>query len=271
MTLHGTQLHPTRKLLQTRDGALWVGTAKDVVQFKNDIATHYSEGDGFIGGNVTSLFEDSHGGVWIGTNRGVSHFDGQKFASPMFHDHPGIPTVNAITEDTNGDIWLGMPGGVAIYDQESMREHDTQDIPDTDTTKLTGHISSLSTMDGLPSNEVRALLCVDDGAVWVATQLGVCRWQDDVVEQFRVPKNIVCFLKDDSGGLWAGGDGLYHFNGTRWKQVSIDGKALVTGLTQDPTGRLWMATDLGLNVYDGFAVQTLLHFDGANGWCSDVA
>ncbi|HIK93743.1 MAG TPA: response regulator, partial [Planctomycetes bacterium] len=241
------------------------------MHFKNDIATHYSEGDGFIGGNVTSLFEDSRGGVWIGTNRGVSHFDGQRFASSTFHDDPGIPIVNAIAEDTNGDIWLGMPGGVAIYDQEPMREHDGQDIPDTDTTTLTGHISSLSTMDGLPSNEVNALLGVADGAVWVATQLGVCRLRDDDVEQFSVPKKIVCFLKDDSGGLWAGGDGLYHFDGTRWKQISIDGKALVTGLTQDPTGRLWMATDMGLKVYDGFAVQTLLHFDGENGWCSDVS
>ena len=113
------ELLQARKLLRTRDGALWVGTKQDIVHYKNRIAKHYSTSDGFVGGRVTSLFEDSQGGVWIGTTRDVSHFDGKRFTS---RTHVfGAPSVNAIAEDSTGLIWMGMRNGVTIFDPQRKR------------------------------------------------------------------------------------------------------------------------------------------------------
>lgn len=70
-----------------------------------------------------------------------------------------------------------------------------------------------SILDGLRSNEIRALFAYADGGVWLATPLGGSRWQNDVVEHFNIPQQIVRCLQDTSGRLWAGGAGLFRFDG----------------------------------------------------------
>src|SRR6185295_10369853 len=83
--------------------------------------------------------------------------------------------------------------------------------------------ATLTTRDGLPSDDVRTLHVARDGAVWIGTFHGLVRWK--------------------AGKVTAGPAGL-------------DGAA-VHAITEQPGGDLWCATDKGLAHLRGDSVEIL--------------
>lgn len=68
--------------------------------------------------------------------------------------------------------------------------------------------------------------------------------------------NVHCSLQDKDGNLWFGttGEGLYQYDGTRFRQFTTkDGlfSNTVWDLLEDREGRIWVGTDAGANVYEG--------------------
>lgn len=220
-SLSGSQINKATKLMRSRDGALWVGIkGGGLGQFNDEIVKIHSSDNGFVGGLVKSLLEDSRGGVWIGTDQGVSHFDGEQFAS--LTDGTGLSSnrVNALAEDSSGRIWMGTVEGITIYNPYrelgTARDAEGPDSADT-TAELTGSISHLTTINGLQHNEINALLADTDGSVWIGSAWGgMCRWRENAVQRFDQPTEVYCFLQSDSNDHYAGGvDGLYHYDGTQ--------------------------------------------------------
>jgi len=272
----GPQIRKPTKLLLTREGDLWVGIQRGgLARYKDEIAKSYSTDDGFLGGVVSSLLEDSQGGVWIGTNRGVSHFDGKTFASLTVDDGLSANRVNALAEDCIGRIWMGTAEGITIYDPHRSREKaaDREGVTRAGPQReLTGHISHLTTIDGLQHNEIHALLADAKGSVWIgSTKGGVCRWRENAVQRFDQPAEVYCFLQGDTIEVYAGvSDGLFQFDGKQWNRVAVCGKARVLALAQGAKGHIWMATSVGLKLYDGFTAHTFTKADGMPGACWDV-
>lgn len=260
-----------RKLLQARNGAIWAGTENDVVRYKYGVSKSYSKEGEFVGGQVNCLFQDSRDEIWIGTSEGVNRFAGGQMMSVQFGGHEGPLSVLAIAEDDSGRIWFGTPGGIKIYHRQPKAAADipsqtgdrSLEIPSEQITKLT-------TLDGLLTNQVDALLGGTSGYVWIGTPNGVCRWSYPVIEQYPELKGIICFERDSGDQIWAGGPGLFRFQADQWQPVDIGAQTFVNGLVHDPLGRLWIATNAGLKVYDGTAMQTLVTGDGAARWCEDV-
>ena len=93
------------------------------------------------------------------------------------------------------------------------------------------HFKRLSTTDGLPGGEARAIFQDQKGFIWIGTQKGLSRFDG---REFRV------FTHDDSNG------------GT----ISHDH---VTDITYDAENRLWISTTDGLNRYDP-STEKFIHF-----------
>ncbi len=123
----------------------------------------------------------------------------------------------------------------------------------------------LGVADGLPSERVNDLALADNGDVWVATDGGLCRWNDQggwtVPTSLLAHRQIVA-LACARGNVWAATacDGLLKSSdrGASWTQivgapiqpVTATGDGLPSSVTNDVAvdelGQIWVATDLGL-------------------------
>ena len=126
---------------------------------------------------------------------------------------------------------------------------------------------------GLPHNSVTSILQARDGYLWIGTLAGVSRFDGVWFLVFdersgHLPENEVRALAEGSdGSLWVGtyGGGLSRLRQGRTtnystKQGLVDD--FVNDLSVDPQGRLWIATDQGVSVFDGERFRTFDHAAG---------
>src|SRR5512134_1103278 len=68
-------------ILQTRDGSLWIGTARGLARFDGLKFTVFDRTNTpeFKGDDITCLAEDEKGTLWIGTTTGLFRKTGQHF------------------------------------------------------------------------------------------------------------------------------------------------------------------------------------------------
>ncbi len=121
-----------RALIQTRDGALWLGVynglvrfdprTETFVQYRADPANPRALSHDF----VWSLYEGADGTLWVGTHAGLNRLEwlcGQPAACEpsctVFTTENGLPddSIVAILGDETGKLWLAtMGGGLAVFD-----------------------------------------------------------------------------------------------------------------------------------------------------------
>ena len=115
------------------------------------------------------------------------------------------------------------------------------------------------TEDGLPGNEVTALLQTRDGYLWVGTSAGLVRFDGAKFTRFGEREgvhssSILCLFEDSAGTLWVGtdGGGLLRFQDGRFQSLTQrEGlwSDVVMSLAQDARGRLWIGTYAGLDCW----------------------
>jgi ligand-binding sensor domain-containing protein len=187
----------TAAIIQTGDGYLWTASHEGLSRFDGAAFTNFDHRgtDGVPSNTFTALAIDAAGTLWAGTrDRGVLHLVDGEFHSVTWD--PGSPNqrIYALAFDASGDLWIG------TRDRGVVRLHD-------------GVLAAaLTTHDGLPSDDIRALYPTRDGAMWIGTFHGLVQWK--------------------AGQLMRG-------------PRALDGSA-VHSIAQGPRGELWCATDKGL-------------------------
>ncbi|HND88453.1 MAG TPA: two-component regulator propeller domain-containing protein, partial [Saprospiraceae bacterium] len=164
---------------------------------------------------LKTLAQDREGWMWCGTEEGeVYRYDGLDFQQIKRPDSLRSP-VTALA-DLWGSMWVGYRDGSIAY------------IPKGVLAEVPAELAS-----------PHALLS------------GMALWQPEE----GLPKQpITGFATDHSGGLWIGtyGEGVYVWKNQRLYQFSHadDGMASddVYALCADPQGRIWVATDAGINI-----------------------
>jgi len=226
----GAGREEVRSLLQTRDGALWVGTERSLKRFDGRQVRSFTPAQGLGDGGVNALAEDREGDLWIGTSGGLSRY------------RPPTPAGAGETGESTGDE-PGATGG------ERFR--------------------TWTAADGLPA-AVRVLLPDPDGGLWVGTERGLSRLQNgEIRSQPGLEGVFVLSLhRDREGGLWVGtaGDGLFLLphrqvagapaglaedtvgSGEMVRFRMRDGlfNDLVFQILEDDDGRLWMSCNKGV-------------------------
>jgi ligand-binding sensor domain-containing protein len=206
--------------------------------------------DGLPHPGVTLIRQTKDGYLWVATFSGVVRFDGVQFTPPAVTGRAKVALgdhVRCFLEASDGAMWFGTrrEGAVRLLGRDAQ---------------------VITTKDGLPTTDVRAIAETKDGTIWLATTGGLVA--RDRAGKMRVyvdelpARNVGALLADDDGTLWAGTNdfGLVHFDGRTFERVPLPflrdvktseeaagiGLTSIAALARDAQGALWAATSVGL-------------------------
>ncbi len=264
-------------IYQDRNGILWIGTelgglnrldrsTGSVTIYRHDPANPTS----LLSGEVTAIYEDRSGTLWVGTSNGLVRFDPQtgEFTPEITFSEP---MILAVLEDHQGNLWVGTSEGVKV----KMTDASTFTAPPIGMSPLTTEV-------------VQSMFLDRSGAIWVSmvdhglyrldppdqsnpSSLSFAHFppgQDDPKSPGASP--IISFYDDSQGTLWMGslGNGLikYDRQAQTFSQF-LPGPGVIPTITciqGDDQGFLWMATFLGLALFDPNS-ETFTYLDSRDG------
>ena len=253
------------------NGQLWVGTVEGGLNLREPGSLSYihytTSNSGLSHNSVSALAADQYGRLWIGTWGGglcVTNRQGSHQISRL--ELPGDYTwltnfVGALAIDSiNDGLWIGSNAGLFYYDFKSRQIEE----PFEGCRNVTGCIGAIVDRDGfLWMGCMQGLRVVDlnsgrNGHRPFKTE-GITHKLDE--NNSRIVDKISSFYQTKDGTLWLGsnGYGLYRLvkdtkdqRGHFEALTTEDGLAFggVKGIVEDLNGRLWVATQNGLSVYD---------------------
>jgi hypothetical protein len=151
-------------LMSDRAGTLWMGGHNMLARFMKGKVSVFQPTEGLPVTNTRALFQDSRGWIWIGLRYGgVSVIKDPGAETPKFINYSpdnGVSSyaVFAIAEDDAGRIYLGTGKGLDQLDLAS------------------GRIRHFNTKEGLAGDVVRHVLLDRSGAIWIATETGLSKF-----------------------------------------------------------------------------------------------
>jgi signal transduction histidine kinase/ligand-binding sensor domain-containing protein len=230
-------LRRTTRLVEDRDGNVWVGTRAGLVRYQpgHPVET-FTRADGLPDDDVTDVFEDREGSLWVGTHGGGL----AQFTDRTLDGQAGPPSlrnqwISSVGEDPAGALWVGTSLGLTRWKD--------------------GKEQTFTTADGLPSNQVLSVLPGRDGEVWVGTEAGLCRWRAGRIDVPAALASPVPSLLLEEDALWMGtGEGLARLHGNELERIlPADGVRVseVRGLARDDRGRMWISCGGKLYTIEG--------------------
>jgi diguanylate cyclase (GGDEF)-like protein len=247
---------------RTSDGTLWTGTWGGGLFAAKDGKVYAFPGSGVSGdldhGVVYSLFEDNVGILWIGTNGGgVYKANPREGNYLIFYNNPDDPTsldagkMNCIYRDRDDRLWI------SVYNKGLNRYDPDQKV-------MIKYNSKNEQGQFLPNDQVMDFVESGD-TMYVASGDGVCAYNPslDNFELMNImPEEMITYALeiDKDGELWVGTylNGIYHFD----KDMTVEhhfninnlkyrlSDNLIYDILADKKGRIWIASNNGLNVYD---------------------
>ena len=210
-----------------------------------------------------AVYESRSGAVWMGSQNGLVRFQDDQWSrlgAELYR-----PQVHCITETPDGALWIGMQGGGLARYQD-------------------GKFTQLLRAQGLPDEDVWALLGDSDGTVWIGTPgAGLVRWRNGRLDQFMtrqgLPSDCICNIQADRlDHLWIGSyAGVFRVAKSDLDLCARHQRAFVNCFVLDTSdglaslelasgnqpsacttedGRLWFATSRGLAMVDPARTRT---------------
>jgi len=299
---------PSNCMFCDSTGAIWFGSEKGVVLFKDGTYSEYEDTESISSGSINSIFEDREGNIWIGTaNKGLSKVSPGKFRMTRL----SIP-VNAICEDKNGLIWIGTDDGLLCYENDFPVQNELTKTCEGIRIRHIGlaengdllvncytkpaqiryngtDIVNWSSDEGLAGNKTRVSIELKNGDLYVGTTTGLSIIKkDNTIKNLTVNSGleneyIMCLYEDDDGLVWVGtdGGGIYILQDeTIIKRLTTeDGFAgnVVFKIIQDKNKYFWICTGSGISRFEKDALNFknqnpkdyVFNFNSGNGLGSD--
>ncbi len=219
---------------------------------------HLGLEEGLSNETVLAIYQDSKGYLWFGTEDGLNKYDGYSFTKYRFDpfDVKSLAqnSIYTIWEDKDGFIWVGTFEGLCRFDRRTEKFSRFKPSP----------VAKFSDPNITAVNED------SDGMIWAGSFGGLCRFDRQkgifLPDSFGI-QGVTCIKKDKTGTLWIGSfTGFYKMNLSTRKgklaEVSFipyqydpdDPNSLssnsVRSIFEDHEGKLWLATDNGINSFD---------------------
>ena len=292
-------------ILEDREGNVWFGSDGGLTLFPGDLFRIYLRDDGLRNESVWSLGLDADGSLLAGTSEGVFRFQDQRFA-PLPEPNPlHDQMVRAIVADLDGRLWFGTRNnGLFLRDGASWRHLLPPEFPAyriygmicdpqgavwiatrRGLARYVGdELDFWDHSDGLPNDVVLRVGLDPRGRTVVATAGGLVRLENGrfvIPPEFQLLAGVAvrAFVYGRDGTLWVGTDGrgLYRKSGEDWRvllaEESHSGRArggpsndFTWGLIEDAQGRIWLATNLGLDLFTG---ERWINFSKRDGLIQD--
>jgi diguanylate cyclase (GGDEF)-like protein len=257
------QMSVVYTIAEVRPGVIWLGTASSGIiavdeaslamhRLRHDPATPTSLADDA----VFRLYRDRTGIVWAATAHGLCRADPANISIMTMLSARGEPNritdpdIDIIRTAPDGRLWLGLV-------------HDGVNILDP----ATGTITAVPPSNDFPAAIVDGLAAGPDGrGMYVGTWRGLFYASADGKSVRRIalpgtsPNSAVTGLAAMNGALWIGSNGLKRMQvnpqspGTGVVESVVSPDRLtdsrVRVLTPDGTGKLWIGTFDGINLFD---------------------
>lgn len=279
-------------LLEDREGSLWIGTVTGLSQLTDiKFRTLPPAGPGVNGEFATSVCASRRGGVWVGNRLGVTYYDGNyKTYGPEAGLLPYA--VKRVFEAQNGDVYMvnGLDNLAILSGEHVVAIHHAPTLIVGMAEDAQGVIASVggqlyrASREGLtpypfvgdkPNFEwILNLLVAKDGALVVASEAGLFRIKDGVVQNWKqsdglVDQRVQGISEDEEGVVWASlftGIGRLKNNQIRSinrKDGLVDDN--IYAVVSDNLGSLWVDSSRGV-----FRVSRQMMNDFADGKISRV-
>lgn len=184
---------------------------------------------------ITSLLEDRSGRLLVATSAGVVIVS-ESHVSPLPDPEGWLKTsVWVMHEDDDGTRWFGTQRGLAW--------------------QRAGRAGRYTSADGLPHDEVTALLRSASGDLWIGTRRGLSRLRDGRLTSYTEADgflgNQVRALAEHGGAIWAGtyDGGLYRLTENGLTQFTTAHGLHDNGVFQlidDGQGHFWAGGNRGI-------------------------
>jgi len=191
-------------VMRDKEGTIWTGTEKGVVHFTKNGIRRYTTRDGLVGDSVHAVYEDHDGDIWIGSESGVSRFTGGKFKNYTTQNGLSNSLIWSIFEDHSENLWFVVENGldelrkglfthVAIEDPLYVHEDQEHVFWIASTAGLKrykdGALTSYTTKNGLPTDEIDAILEDQVGNLWISSTQGIIRLKKHELNDFAEKKS----------------------------------------------------------------------------------
>jgi diguanylate cyclase (GGDEF)-like protein len=223
-----------KRVIQTRDGYLWLATQEGLVQYDGfDFRTlDQFNTRAIVDPEIYALLEDEAGSLWFATRGGLLR-RGDDGAVQRFRVADGLPgdQVTSLVKGREGEIWIGTRSGVGRYHRGAFEV-----MP--------------YAVKGAPL-AVSAMGISPEGVLWVGTDDGLFRIENEVaVPKLRGGAKVgrgVSSVLAERGQVWVGtkGKGLHRYSKGHWKTFSAEsglGDDRVQDVYRDRQGALWIST-----------------------------
>ncbi|MBD0786622.1 diguanylate cyclase [Vibrio sp. Y2-5] len=223
---------------QDIEGSIWVGTNGGLIRLRNAPFMTISQDRGLVGNYVRALLPISEETLLVGSSTGLSILK-QNSAEPAVKDDVSL-SVLSMAHASDGKTWVG------TYQQGLMKWSNGAIEP------------VLSEKEGLPTNEVRAILEDTQHNLWIGTPFGLVKRQPDGTMQHFTQQNglsddyVMALAEDELGHIWVGtGVGVGYWD--KGKFVNLELEQLeqaqyAFGFYIEPD-YVWIATDRGIIRY----------------------
>ncbi len=242
---HGLS-HGTIWAIDDFQNFLWIGTANGLNRLnkKNGLIDKffYHEDDQTPIEGINCLYIDSEGMLWVGTDNGISTCDLKSGGNLNF---------NRMKNDPDDPWPLNMDFSKVISGDLSLFQDQTK-------IKEALHHDAIIVIDEIDADNI--LIGAKNVGVVIFNKTNRTfsyQLNNIVLEKYPLNKwQVNSFLVDNSGVVWAGGDGLYKFSEERFKNIYHDdrnpgslGNNTVYSLAEDGD-KLWIAHHEGIDRYD---------------------
>ncbi len=238
------------------DGNLWVGTDAgiqilDPANPAFNWTTFRKKDTPSMGGNWASgLAIGPDGTAWVAvTNGSASSFKGGEWTA-----YEDIYSFYTVVVDDQGRAWFGDDGkGIIVLNPDGSQA------------------MKLTTAEGLPGDNVQALLMDLNNRIWIGTDQGLAKYENGILDvvfgkdDTQLPNKYIRALALDADGALIIGTftGIASYDGNQVTTLVdfIKGgfsEARLTTLAVTPDGRIWAGTDKGLLYSDNLTNWTML-------------
>jgi signal transduction histidine kinase/ligand-binding sensor domain-containing protein len=252
-------------IVQTRDGFLWIGTARGLARFDGLRFQVFDRSNtpALPSDRVHELWVDDDGTLWVDTDGGVATLkDGTWRPDARFGG--GLQGIvrsgDGLVAVEPERVWRAGPAGpVTLATLPSVPRRVRDLVADGDTVWIggsagllavrPGRLDAYDERHGLPDRDVHALLLDRGGRLWVGTSRGLAvrgeggRFQPD---ERLAGRPVWALLEDRDGTLWVGSESVFRL-GDAVEAVGRD-QGLVSNpvaLHEDQDGHVWVGTFAG--------------------------
>ncbi len=266
--------------LQTRGPSAW--------QFRSSDVQAFTQENGLTSDYVNSVLHDREGNVWFGTSSGLDRFRQSPVVpvplQPLL-DRGALPipslrsfVTSALAADDHGSLWAsGLGPQVLVQIGQDGIATQLRDRPVDCAYRDPNGVIWFATPSSVfrIADERAATIGSKPGTVAYNYHRGLPAGQGLILRQLDLPtaggiavtlqSRVKAITQDLSGRLWiAMGSGTYRLEASSWTSLeSLGGpKGMATAEFTDPAGRIWFGFTNTVAMLDGNSVKILSDKDG---------